>query len=506
MLQMTVEQLKGYNAGNISELLGLVQPILDHRLDLYQRYARKFNENETMHGSLDENKQGKAIVPFEFYIVNMVQGYLGGKAPMYSISTPTDYALKQAGKSATDNEKQQYIQEYAEALEYIRNYNDDAATFIELIHDYLTMAAAYLYIYENKNNEVVYTRFDAKQTVGIYDYSTPANLIGLVRHWKEKDVNNADIDVVEVITDEARTVYRNNVQDGEPEELKWGDVPGVAFDNPDGIAVFEPALSPIATYEQITNNIRNMTQYNDDAKLMMTGYTAENPVTIADPNDSSKVILNPARAAEEAAYRKAQTIFVGPDGNVQWLLKEVSYDGLESVLSNQHDLITMLTGVPNMTDDAFSNADNASALGYKLYALDQYSATADRVFRKGLLRLWEVVTNRLNLKGAQFDFRNIVITLQRNIPTDKDKSLNRALTAYNGQLISQQTALAESQLDVDPQEEMERQRNEQDADYQESLKRAKENPQNNLENHANDGTGNGAEPNEDGKEGKNDDD
>ena len=305
---------------------------------------------------------------------------------------------------------------------------------------------------------------------------------------------------MEVITDEFRTTYRDGTQDGTPEELKWGDVPAIAFDNPDSIAVFEPALSPIHTYEQITNNIKNMTQYNDDAKLMLTGYTAENPVTIPDPNDQNKMIPNPARITEEEAYLKARTIFVDKDGNVQWLLKDISYDGLESVLSNQHDLITMLTGVPNMTDEAFSNADNASALGYKLYALDQYSATADRVFRKGLLRLWEVITNRLNLKGAQFDFRDIVITLQRNIPTDKDKSLNRALTAYQGGLISQQTALNESQLEVDPVEEMRRQQLEKDADYQEGLKRQKENPQDNSEIPADDGTDDGAKPNDDGEE------
>lgn len=511
MLQMTVEQLKAYNQNDINELLALIQPTLAHRLDLYHHYARKFDDTETMHGPVDENKQGNAIVPFEYYIVNMVQGYLGGKAPMYSVSTPTDYAIskrkkgflekvfkavgaQKAAQNQADKRKQAYVQNYTEALEYIRNYNDDAATFIELIHDYLTMTAAYLYIYENKDNEIVYTRFDARQTVGIYDYSTPANLIGLVRNWKEKNEDNEEIDVVEVITDEYRTTYRDGTQDGEPEELKWGDVPAVAFDNPDGIAVFEPALSSIATYEQITNNIKNMTQYNDDAKLMLTGYTAENTVTIPDPKDPNNTIPNPARKVEEEAYLKARTIFVDKDGNVQWLLKDISYDGLESVLSNQHDLITMLTGVPNMTDEAFSNADNASALGYKLYALDQYSATADRVFRKGLLRLWEVITNRLNLKGAQFDFRDIVITLQRNIPTDKDKSLNRALTAFQGGLISQQTALNESQLEVDPQEEMRRQQLEKDADYQEALKRNKQNrtnPQDDSENPANDGTDDG---------------
>ena len=118
-----------------------------------------------------------------------------------------------------------------------------------------------------------------------------------------------------------------------------------------------------------------------------------------------------------------------------------------------------------MTDEAFSNADNASALGYKLYALDQYSATADRVFKKGFLRLWEIITNRLNIKGGNFDFRDIDIVMARNIPTDKDKSLERALRAYQGGLLGQEDALNESQLDIDAKDAMRRQQAEEDEDY-----------------------------------------
>lgn len=489
MLQMTIEQLESYSAEHINDLLGLVQPILAHRAQLYCRYSRKETDMETMHGKID-GKEEKRIVPFEYYIVNMVQGYLGGKAPMYGIAAPSDYALSKrkkgflekffsavgaqdAEKKQKNKRKQAYVKTYSEALDYIQQYNDDAATFIELIHDYLITAAAYLYIYENADNEIVYTRFDSRQTVGVYDYSTPVNLIGFVRTWKEKNPEGKEINVVEIITDKSRTVYHDSVQT-EQEPLQWNDTPAVAFDNPDSIAVFEPALSPIKTFEQITNNIANMTQYNDAAKLILKGYTFETTAMIPDPNDQTQEIANPARAVEEAAIMKAISLAVGDQGDISWLLKEVNYDGLLAVLKNQHDLITMLTGVPNMTDEAFSSANNASALGYKLYALDQYSATADRVFRKGLLRLWEIITNRLNLKGAQFDFRDIQIQLQRNIPTDKDKSIDRAIRAYSGGLVSQETAINISSIDVDAKEEMERQQSEQDADYQEVQKRAQE--------------------------------
>ncbi len=73
MIQMTQEQFKGYGAENISEIAAFARPYLEHRIDLYKKYARKLNENQFM----GEGDAGRSVVAFEYYIVNMVQGYLG---------------------------------------------------------------------------------------------------------------------------------------------------------------------------------------------------------------------------------------------------------------------------------------------------------------------------------------------------------------------------------------------------------------------------------------------
>ena len=145
-----------------------------------------------------------------------------------------------------------------------------------------------------------------------------------------------------------------------------------------------------------------------------------------------------------------------------------------NVLKSLHDEITMLTGVPNMTDEAFANADNASALGYKLYALDQYTASMDRIFRKGYLALWELICGRLAKKGRKFDFRDIDVVMQRNIPTDKDKSINRAATMKTSGLFSDETCISESQVEVDPAEEIAKRDAEAAANYELAVERAKE--------------------------------
>ena len=455
MFQMTVEQLRSIGKDNIGQLLQKINPILQHRKDMYARYTRKISPIDTMSGTTDENGRGRAIIAFEYYIVNMVQGYLGGKAPVYSV---------QKG-----DKSESYVKDYTDAIEKIRRYNDDAATYIELIHDYLITSAAHLYVYENQDNEIVYTRFDSRQTVGIFDYATPPNQIGCVRTWGQTDTDGQQETVVEIITDQYRKKFvgKNTVVSAleEVEELAWGDIPCVTFENPDGITVFEPALSPIDTYEQLVNNVRNMTQYNDDAKLQISGYSPDHAIGTED------------REKEDSKFLNSPVIFVGEGGKIEWLLKNVDYSGTLSLQKSLHDIITMLTGVPNMTDEAFSSADNASALGYKLYALDQYCATSDRIFRKGYLRLWEIITNRLNLKGEKFDFRDINIVMQRNIPTDKDKSIARAANMKSSGLFSDLTCINESQVEVDAQEELERRDQETERDYEMMLKRNQQLPQ-----------------------------
>lgn len=462
MIQLDPEQLEQYGPRELPGLLQKALPILQHRRNLYARYARKKSPDQMIHGQYRDGRE-QAVVAFEYYIVNMAQGYLGGKAPMYRVSCihggQESGEAAHNGQGVSSREKQQdYAERYAQAIDRIRRYNDDAATVLELFHDYLITNAAYLYLWEDEDNEIRYGKRDSLQTAAIFDYSTPPNPIGAVETWMREGDGGKQFREVVLTTRTKKTTF---LEQGEgfqitgEEALQWGDAPVVPFENPDGIAVFEPALSMIDTYEQLVTNVRDMTQYNDEAKLLMSGYT------------SSYEAGTEERAEEERAIMKAPVVFVGENGSVSWLLKEVKYDGLLSILRCLHDQITMLTGVPNMTDEAFSNADNASALGYKLYALDQYSAAADRVFRKGYLRLWELITGRLNLKGADFDFRDIEIVMQRNLPTDRDKSIDRAVRAYQGGLLSQESAINESQIEVDAKEEMARMKQEQAEDFQE---------------------------------------
>lgn len=102
---------------------------------------------------------------------------------------------------------------------------------------------------------------------------------------------------------------------------------------------------------------------------------------------------------------------------------------LENYKKTLIDLIFMVSCCPNVNDLGFTNADNSSALEKKFFPLEQSITYLDKSVRKELLAMWEAFTTRINLKkGTKYDFRNLKIKLQRNMPTDKKAETDRALS------------------------------------------------------------------------------
>jgi SPP1 family phage portal protein len=141
------------------------------------------------------------------------------------------------------------------------------------------------------------------------------------------------------------------------------------------------------------------------------------------------MIENPERKQNDETMLKMK-VFYTPDnsGDIAWVEKSVQDTALENHKKTLIDLIAMISGVPNITDLGFTNADNASALDRKFFALEQMITNADKHFKQAILRRWETIIDRINKrKHKSYDFRSIKIDLQRNLPTDKDTETTRAL-------------------------------------------------------------------------------
>lgn len=439
-----ISNLEEIKAEDIYKLVDMITPELNSRKQLWKRIHRKAKLANLVF-SVNGKKEN---ITFEKYIWLIASGFLGGKAPVYTVNDTIDEDKIKIIKELFDKEikDKDYKKKMEIVIDYVTRFNDDETEHYDLMCDALGVRGAYELIYENKNNEIVYSRLDPLQTVAIWDYSVPKNLLGFVRIYLEQNVNSTKRTIVE-ITDVNGT--RKFAKDGqvfsekekkkvdayielktEYENHNWGDIPGFAVELDESI--FESVVDTILKYEKLIKNTSNMFEYNDEAKLAIYGYSPENNMTIettVEENGETKTttIINPARELEDEHVLKSKTLYF-PDksaGGAEWVLKEINDSAIQNTLKTYIDLILMMAGVPNTFDLGFTNADNASAIDRKFFSLIQMTINLKQQFKMGYRRRWELVFNRINLKkGTEFDFRDVSINLPDNLPANESEVID----------------------------------------------------------------------------------
>jgi len=352
---------------NINILWGKAIPILQHRKQLYDRYTRKYDTSDV-------------IVALEFYISTIASGYFGGKEPQYKVKklneTQKEIVEKIFEKDFGDKNNPD---EFQTIIDYITKYNDNGSFFYDCVKDYINTGACYGLLYENQDNEIVYAHTSSLTSVAIWNYETPSQKIGLLRYWTENTSNGGLKVHLELITKNYKKHYIDNIEQKsiketnktdfkeiteDNKEVLWDDLPVFAVENPDGLALFENAITLIKKHEQVIKNNANIFQYNDEAKLKITGYEPQNNALIEVQDESGKtkldnngnpiMIKNPARTKEDEAILNAK-VFYTPDntGDIGWVTKDINDTASENHKKTCIDLALMITGVPNVTDQRF---------------------------------------------------------------------------------------------------------------------------------------------------------
>lgn len=452
---------------NINVLWGKALPIFMHRKYLYDRFTRKYDERDV-------------VVALEYYISVIASGYFGGKEPQYIVKkvneTQKGILKKVFKKIFGDNNNPD---EYQAIIDYITKYNDNGSFFYDCVKDYINTGACYGLVYENNENEQVYTHISSLNTVAIWNYGAPSTKIGLLRCWYEntstggiethleiitKDYKKQFVDGIEKKSISENAEYEFKEVKNSDKKVRWTDLPAFAVENPDGLAFFENVITLINKLENVITNNANIFDYNDNAKLKITGFEPDNKalIELKDENGEIKLdkegnpimIKNPNRVKEDEAILNAK-VFYTPDntGDIDWIIKNINDTASENHKKTNLDMALMISGVPNVTDQGFTDADNASALEKKFFPLEQVLQQADHEFRKELLRMWEMITARINIKkNKKYDFRDIDVRLKRNLPTDTE-SVTNAWLKLRG-LLSDKTVISHLPYELDAEAEL----------------------------------------------------
>lgn len=454
MLQMTNEYLN--NSNNASKIVRDVKPILEARYKQYEQYQKKNG------------------IPLEAYTVKVASGYLAGNEPKFTINEERNEQKQTIIKKIFDKVfgEQANPEEFKMIVDYINDYNDLGAFFLEIAKDYFSTGACRWLNYENTDNEQIFARIPSWQCELIYDYSIPAQVIGAVRVFQSIDENGNEIDNVIITTQESKRYFKNSKEQPKEyledstqrEDVLWNILPVYGIDSDTG-ALFENVQELIDKLEQCLNNTSNIMNYNDlGCKLKITGFTPENTRFIED--EKGNKVINQDRVKEDNAILNA-TVFYTPDqsGDIAWIEKSIDTSAVDSQKQTLLDYILMMTFIPNITDQGFTNADSNKALMKKFFGLQTSQQETIKGLKKEILRMWENITNRINeKKNTKFDFRDIKIDIEPNIPTDNDEVVDMWLKLTD--ILSEETIIANLPLGLDTESEIAKKKAEKEENMQ----------------------------------------
>lgn len=488
MIKISKNLKDEYTDGKISDLFDEIDSVLQKRASIQERYLRGITSTEM--GS-DAGVQ----VFFEKFITDLASGYLSGEIT-YNAEI-VDQSEEPAYRLLHPSNTQPLDPDTAAQLKFIittlSSKNDDPRVLKALFHDAVLYGAAYERELDLVNNDFDETKTNAStkndpnytyyplsalNTVAIFSTdiadAQQQNPIGIVtvytldkRNSEDNQehtlyycvecnpyTNNYVTSIYDKTTKEDATSQYSTVITLKEETPSTHNIPTFSVFEPDPqVSIIDPIISLVSSYENIMNNLNNLYQYNDtDAKLKISGYRPENPLTIPNPDfnpekpislSNPDKILNPARVVEDEYLQNSKTFFVQEGGDVSWLLKEIHAEDATKYLKYYVDSIFQISGIPNTSDAAFNSGDmNASAIDRKFYTMALMLDDIKQGVTTLIKHRWANFFARINLlnPGAYYNIDDITINIGTNLPSMTDENINQQL-ALNG-ILSQKTLLS----------------------------------------------------------------
>lgn len=486
MIKITKNIKDEYSNGKIQDLFSEVDAVLQKRASIQERYLRGITATTS-------GTEGSVQVFFEKFITDLAAGYLSGEVT-YNVEI-IDPAEEPAYRLLHPSNTTPLDPDTAAQLKYIittlASKNDDARNLKALFHDAVLFGAAYerqldLPMTNTATGEAAsnssdpnytYYPLSALNTVAIYPTDIndiqQQKAIALIstytldaRNSEDNQehtlyycvecnpyTNNYSTSIYDKTTNQDATGQYKSVITLKDEKETNHTVPTFSVYEPDPqVSIIDPIISLVTAYEQIMNNLNNLYQYNDtDAKLKVSGYRPENPLTIPNPDfdpslpvstGNPETILNPARQVEDEYLMNSRTFFVQEGGDVSWLLKEVHAEDATKYLKYYVDSIFQISGIPNTADSAFNSGDmNASAIDRKFYTMALMLDDVRQGIKVLIKHRWANFFARINMTSpTKYNINDVNIEIGTNLPSMTDENINQQL-ALNG-ILSQKTLLS----------------------------------------------------------------
>ncbi len=441
---MSREDAAKIDATNIRQLWYRFTDTIQHRELLWNQYEK---EAETQSALLSTD-DFTVFAPIARYATNIAAGYFIGKpCKYYSRITQTAKSTELPGggkrvafedRTDIEPESRKEIEAYLKVYRAVlrRNHEDDEN--MELARNALIHRVAYERVYtvadsETGATEIRFKSIDPKKCVLIKDSSIERNPVAFIGCEQFVDpFTSQSAYRYELITKDRHKFYEfrgetsqtggvphgtNNDGDMQPFASYDADegtlnleklvgIPIIEYKMPENKGFFEDCVPLMNARDALLQNLRNTFKYNDEAILMLIGYSK--------PTDD--------KGMEElrTGIEKFKMLFLGEDNKVQWLLKDLPIDsivGYYNILSQ--DIFAML-GIKNPVKQS-EVYQNITTVRYQNYGMENTIIGMERTFERSLLEgRAQIITKVLNfINKKKWDWEYLDVAFERNLPTSR---------------------------------------------------------------------------------------
>lgn len=373
----------------------------------------------TMMGGNDVNN--KLAHNYAGYITDMATGYFIGRPVSYS----GDEVLLQR-------------------IQDIYNYNDEQDENNEIAKQVSIKGRCYEVIYldeedldEESKPRIRFNKVNAEDMVAVYDYKISPEMRFAIRWYEVENADGKNIRKIEVYTEQEIIYYeekQSNLKETKRMPHFFGIVPVVEYlNNEEAQGDFEKVLTLVDAYDKAQSDALNNLEYFANCYMYL-------------------VNMKETDEDEIKRMKRMRVLLLDEKGEAGFLTKEENSQGSENMANRLKSDIHKFCMVPDLSDEQFSNNASGIAMLYKLLGLEQLAVKKERKMKRGLQRRIEIITNYLNLRGHNFDYRSIQMKFTRNIPVNEKENVE-IVQLLQG-ILSKKTALSYLKMVDDVNQEL----------------------------------------------------
>lgn len=293
-------------------------------------------------------------------------------------------------------------------INMIFKYNDEQTTNNTLALNQSIYGIAEELLYIDDDSNIRFGVVDPRQIILIYENTLEENLLYAIRFYSTDNIlTNEKTLNVEVYTADKIYYYKEIAEGGltliDEKEHYFHDVPLTVYkNNPDCIGDFEKVIKLIDAYDFAISDQQNEKDSYLDCytRWINTGLDAE---SIIEMKETRNLILDGVQD--------------GIQPNVDFLVKTGNPE-TENNKQRIADDIHKFSFVEDMSGANSKSHTSATGARLSMLALEQKMAIRESFYKYALQRRIELICNILNLKGANYDYRDISLSFTRNIVVD----------------------------------------------------------------------------------------